>query len=228
MPAPDRRRGSTWTPEADEARFKAAQTARRRIGGATLAAVPAAGVEARDHVLVLRTSGKRFPGKRAALNADGTVSVVPHDGASLYRPVALEVGDVASLHAAFVRIAEAVDGAGIVVRGQLHADADPRTVTRRKIAKRTTADQRGRPAGLADIARWWLVVDIDKVANATLVRGSVLTRSQGRMGRGQGPTTGQGRPACLSKPIGIAGITFRSSGAGSRMAGLRGWPACPR
>jgi transposase len=66
------------------------------------------------------------------------------------------------------------------------------------------------------------------VVGGTLVRGSVLTRSQGRMGRGRSPTTGQGRPACLSKPIGIAGSTFRSSGAGSRMAGLRGWPACPR
>ncbi|MBK4717648.1 hypothetical protein JJL56_02080 [Azospirillum sp. YIM DDC1] len=124
-----------------------------------------------NDVLVLRPTAERyFPGKTITLNERGAVAVQPYGSAVFFRPLLLAVGNLDSLHAAFVRVAEALDGPGFVVAGDVFEKADPRSITRRKTGRKavkrgSNVIERGRPRGLQDAGRRWLVLDLDKVAN---------------------------------------------------------------
>lgn len=112
-----------------------------------------------DSVVVLRPQEHRFPGKRYFRAPDGSIERQSYGGAVWFEPLHLFVGNLDSLHTAFCRVADAVDGrAGLVVRGDLIHD-DGRQVTRCKKGKP------GKPAGLQDACRRWLVLDIDKLPN---------------------------------------------------------------
>jgi hypothetical protein len=83
----------------------------------------------------------------------------------------LSIPLIPSLHAGFVCVAESTYGPGFSVRGGLVAGADPRSVTRRKhsrptIRKAGAIVERGMPQGLVDIARRWLVIDVDDLPNS--------------------------------------------------------------
>jgi hypothetical protein len=124
-----------------------------------------------DEVLVLRPKGsKHFPGKQIFVAEDGSIAVDGATRASFFAGLALIVDGIDSLHAAFTRVCEAVDGPGFTVRGALADGADPRSMTRCKHLKLTMRDggkivQYGRPRGVVDVARRWAVLDLDKLPN---------------------------------------------------------------
>jgi hypothetical protein len=147
---------------------------RRRTVTGTLELIDlTTGVSAdRDEVLVLRLKqgGTFFPGKRISAT-DGKVVIKDYSGGSWFKPLALIVDNLDSLHRAFVALAEGTYGAGFSVRGGLVAGADPRSVTRRKHSKPTIRKagaivERGMPQGLIDIGRRWLVIDVDDLPNS--------------------------------------------------------------
>ena len=131
-----------------------------------------------DEVLVMRSPAPkgaapypqhRFPGKRYAL-ADGFVRKMPFNRSAWFSATAYAVGGVASLHAACELARLGVDGGpGYLVCGAVAPGANPRSLPRSKTgrAAQRAADgsvtRRGRPVGLVDAPRHWLVLDLDGV-----------------------------------------------------------------
>jgi hypothetical protein len=129
-----------------------------------------------DEVVALRTTWRAAVlGKAFQFRPDGTLAPpAEYKAGKFFVPETALVRDIRELHAVWERLA--LEGGGIFVRGGLSGACVPAGtrvgrngtfelrcdhVTRRTCERH--AD--GHPAGLRDVARHWLLVDMDKVRN---------------------------------------------------------------
>ena len=107
-----------------------------------------------------------FPGKRFRVGETGRKEKLSYNISGWFQTWCYAVDDVVSLHQAFERVRQCKDSSdepGYVIAGELAPWASERSAPRSK--KATVKHGRSKPQGLIDAPRWWLVLDVDKVAN---------------------------------------------------------------
>jgi hypothetical protein len=107
-----------------------------------------------------------FPGKRFRTGETGRKEKLSYNVSGWFQSWCYAVDDIASLHQAFeqVRLCKDSNGEpGYVIAGELAPWASERSAPRSK--KAAVKHGRSKPQGLIDAPRWWLVLDVDKVAN---------------------------------------------------------------
>ncbi|SDB20268.1 hypothetical protein [Belnapia rosea] len=129
-----------------------------------------------DEVVALRTTWPAAVlGKAFQLRLDGSLAApAGYKAGKFFVPEAIPVRDIRELHAVWERLA--VEGGGIFVRGGL---SGARVPTGTRVGRESTFKLRcdhvtrrtcdghadGHPAGLRDVPRRWLLLDMDKVRN---------------------------------------------------------------
>ncbi len=126
-----------------------------------------------DHILLMRTGSDFTANKTITIAEDGTVDVKPFQSGRWFHPLALPVFNLPSLHDAFVRTCEGLDGVGFIVGGNVAPEAGSCITRAKKFspARRRPNGSVSAPAprGLVDGDRHWLVCDLDKIANVLCI-----------------------------------------------------------